>query len=396
MRSIVDLAALLLIVAGALGIARGLYLYLRTRRSTSRKVKEFDTCYPTCPMPPPRRSETVPSCSSVSNEPPIEEFSTDYLKADCRTPEEEMPATLCNDECEITNVLEMTLGVRPPRVHVKYGTDASQMNAVKLGAAAPGEVTPGQDFTARFVAYRDGFESVVSDILSKCSPQSRQALGVYECCWQKGVEISVRCHGKQVEVDSPVEIFTWNGDYHILTFDVTSLNVSHVTGTALKFDVSIAGITIAKLRLDLTITANPDKNRNAETQGAPIRTAFASYAHEDAGRVLDRVAEIMRNGVDVFLDATSLRAGDEWQKKLEEQIRLRDVFVLFWSTNASRSDWVKWELRTALAHKSLGEIEPHPLEPPNVVAPPEELKSLHFGDPTMLVRRAIENSHHSS
>jgi TIR domain len=160
----------------------------------------------------------------------------------------------------------------------------------------------------------------------------------------------------------------------------------------LKFDASIDNIVVARLRLDVEITAaarEPDRNG---VLSEAANTAFASYASEDRLRVLDRLSEIRRSGVDVFLDCLCLHPGEQWKRVLESEIVQRDLFLLFWSRHAKRSQWVTWEWQTALRLKGLLGIEPHPLEPVFEAEPPEELKALHFGDPYMLARKAYERS----
>ena len=61
-----------------------------------------------------------------------------------------------------------------------------------------------------------------------------------------------------------------------------------------------------------------------------------------------------------------------------------DVFYLFWSLAASRSEWVSREWRYALDEKGLDFIHPIPLVDPRIVPPPPELASRHFNDVIML------------
>jgi hypothetical protein len=55
----------------------------------------------------------------------------------------------------------------------------------------------------------------------------------------------------------------------------------------------------------------------------------------------------------------------------------KDRFLLFWSDNARKSEWVEREWRLALRERGLRYIQPVPLQP---VRPPRELRSLHFND----------------
>jgi hypothetical protein len=79
----------------------------------------------------------------------------------------------------------------------------------------------------------------------------------------------------------------------------------------------------------------------------------------------------------VFLDCLSLRPGEKWKDKLRDEIKSREIFWLFWSRSAMKSEWVKWEWQTGA--KSVTGIQPHPLEPTELAPPPEELSDLQFG-----------------
>jgi hypothetical protein len=92
------------------------------------------------------------------------------------------------------------------------------------------------------------------------------------------------------------------------------------------------------------------------------------------------VQAIRAGEIDVFVDIANLRGGDRWQEVLMREIAARDVFYLFWSREAARSEWVEKEWREALDRRGLDFICPIPLEDPRFATPPRELRELHFND----------------
>ena len=84
--------------------------------------------------------------------------------------------------------------------------------------------------------------------------------------------------------------------------------------------------------------------------------------------------------LDIFLDVDSLRSGRKWEQELWKVIPSSDVFYLFWSDNARRSEWVEKEWRCALNTRGIDFIDPFPLASPEKVPPPPELASKHFND----------------
>ena len=90
----------------------------------------------------------------------------------------------------------------------------------------------------------------------------------------------------------------------------------------------------------------------------------AKHASADRDEVLRRVQGLSAAGIDVFLDVLSLRSGQEWERGLLDNIRSRDLFYLFWSVAASRSEWVEKEWRMALREKGIECIHLIPLVDP--------------------------------
>jgi hypothetical protein len=118
-----------------------------------------------------------------------------------------------------------------------------------------------------------------------------------------------------------------------------------------------------------------------------IRSAFASYASEDRDHVLARVQGMQKilPDLDIFVDVMSLRSGEHWKDRLQQEIVARDTFYLFWSQAAMKSSWVDFEWRYALEARGEDFINPVPLAAPELAPPPPELQSLHFGDWTLAV-----------
>ena len=70
------------------------------------------------------------------------------------------------------------------------------------------------------------------------------------------------------------------------------------------------------------------------------RHAFLSYASENRIDVL-RVAQGLRAAnprLTFFQDIDSLRPGDDWKAEIIHHIDACDLFLLFWSTPASKSE----------------------------------------------------------
>jgi hypothetical protein len=101
--------------------------------------------------------------------------------------------------------------------------------------------------------------------------------------------------------------------------------------------------------------------------------------------VLRRVQMLDLLKIDYFQDIININAGDPWSDIIYKQIDKADVFLLFWSSSAKKSDWVMKEINYALERKKGNEENPPAIFPviiegPPMVEPPESLKHIHFSD----------------
>ena len=278
----------------------------------------------------------------------------------------------------------------PARINIKLDL----LDPVRLGASAPQAARPGDEFTARFVAYTPEEEETVEALLKKLSPRSETHLDLKTCRWQRGTGVTVRLSSRHLDIDEPEQTFVWEGVHTLLDFDVYVPEDAAPRTTVLKFDVLIDSFRVAKIRLDLEIsTESISPTRTTIENVEPDRSAFASYASEDELRVLDMVSVLRsKAGMDIFWDRASLIPGERWEDRLQKEIKQRDAFYLFWSPHARTSEWVELEWKTALQEKGLDAIHPQPLVPVTEAPPPEALQSLHFNDAYMLIRKALEGS----
>jgi hypothetical protein len=194
-------------------------------------------------------------------------------------------------------------------------------------------------------------------------------------------------------IDEPTDTICWEGTIGNATFTIRippNLALGLYPG---KVHVRAEGVLVA--RLDFIVEVG---QREAPCDVLPSReqcprTAFASYASQDREAVLARVQGIQKVSprLEIFLDVASLRSGQRWLERLRAAIISKDIFYLFWSLHASRSEWVEWEWRTALAARGVDYIDPVPLAPPEEVPPPRELADhLHFNDWVLAYMRPRE------
>ena len=177
----------------------------------------------------------------------------------------------------------------------------------------------------------------------------------------------------------------WRGEAESVQFDIEVPEDSRsrkLTGQihVMQNDIPIGRI-VFKLEIvtEATTDSRSPQGRAAECEATRFKSAFISYASQDREKVLPRVQMLKTVGIQFFQDVLDLDPGVRWERELYRHIDDSDVLLLFWSTSASQSDWVKREWMYALEKKGDEVIRPVIIERPPV-PPPTELQHLHFND----------------
>jgi hypothetical protein len=273
---------------------------------------------------------------------------------------------------------------------------------VEFAVFAPAGVRPDSTFVLDVWVYLRDQYAVVKDMAKDVGMKvlGRKA-GVSVT---RGARLTIRISIVGLEIHQPMETIEWDGEATNGSFTIKvppETKIGMYPGTAL---IGYQSMTIAKIAFVISVTYYDHSESLDRTDKLMyVRTAFASYASKDREEVFHRIQGMKSivPPVDIFLDQLSLRSGQNWRAKLEEHVPTKDVFYLFWSEAAARSEWVEREWRLALDRRGLEYINPVPLEEPDRVPPPKELAALHFSDPVLrniayerLKRKMERGSHH--
>jgi hypothetical protein len=271
---------------------------------------------------------------------------------------------------------------------------------VLLGASAPRRVTPTEKFLVRFAAYIEAAEAHVSvqfrgvDALERRGDR-QVALGLpttRASRWVVGAPVTVRLRGDGVTADPPSHVFEWNGRYNLLFFTVSLAAAASAAHLQLMLEAFIEGVPVGCVPLTIEVGEGAPATQPITSVMRPFSTAFASYASQDAPLVSLCLSALHRwdPGMQVFMDCLDLTPNENWKRELEAIIPTKDAFLLFWSVNARKSEWVAWELKVATSSpRGVESVLPMPLEDPAVAPPPDVLKHLHFRDRYLLARAAL-------
>lgn len=199
-----------------------------------------------------------------------------------------------------------------------------------------------------------------------------------------GTRVEFKLQAGKLPVKSLSTGLTWQGRPEAVVFRVEPPQDSEVSvelGNVTLYHES--KIPLASINFKIEITGGKEPTEEGVRAAATLpeitgfRKAYLCYASENRAEVLRRVEILRYYGIEVFMDSTNLTTGENWEKSTQRMIDEADTFLLFWSTPAKYSQWVKKEWQYALKSKGPGFIRPVTLEFP-LPPPPPELAHIHF------------------
>ena len=269
---------------------------------------------------------------------------------------------------------------------------ANQLNLdqVEFTALAPKTLVKGDDSIISIVMYEEAFRHIIDEIKNDADvPMRENKGGVHEV--KRGSSIKIVLTSEDIELEDNTETMTWCGGYLNFTFPVSLPEDYSKSNVRFKAILYVDDLPVTKLNFNAKCMSQLEQK--LEIIRKDVLSAFVSYASQDRARVLATVQGMksIAPKMDIFVDITRLKSGDEWDEALCEEIIRRDIFFLFWSLSASQSKWVEKEWRYALENKGDECIEPVPIEPQGECPPPpEELSHKHFNDPLLYVINACK------
>lgn len=78
------------------------------------------------------------------------------------------------------------------------------------------------------------------------------------------------------------------------------------------------------------------------------RVVFISHSSKDKGFVRKLAADLLANGIEVWLDELRIHVGDSIPTKIAQGLAESDFFLLVVSHNSVKSPWIQKELDNAL------------------------------------------------
>jgi TIR domain len=206
-----------------------------------------------------------------------------------------------------------------------------------------------------------------------------------EIAVRRGARVEVSFAVSTLHVDDPVQSVVWQGDPAFCQFLVAIPEGTNGRSFFPVVRVSVDGSLIGciKFRISSDQKATELEPAILGDYARRYKKAFVSYATIDRKEVLKRVQILQILKTKVFLDMLSLEPGERWERKLYEEIKHCDLFLLFWSQAAKDSHYVLEEAKYAYDRQQESpDREPDivPVILQQKVLPPPFLAELNFND----------------
>ena len=208
-----------------------------------------------------------------------------------------------------------------------------------------------------------------------------------QCKLKEGdrVDVLLNIYGETL-LQSETKSIVWQGSFNKCSFDFfvsKDIVVNELSCVAL---LTVNGVPVGEMQF-VTEIVDIARQLNTEIIAHKYSKVFISYSHQDEAKV-----KFFHEGLELgsfphFFDRNYLKAGDVFPQVIKDYIDSADLFVLCWSENASKSEYVQKERLQAM-RRAFPQIKPekaaklriYPMSiEPHAELPSDMKEYYHFG-----------------
>ena len=169
------------------------------------------------------------------------------------------------------------------------------------------------------------------------------------------VDVEFNVYG-ETRLMSERKSIIWQGSFTKCSFDYfvpKDIDVEELSCVAL---LSVNSVPIGEMRFITKVIETP-RQLNPEIIAHKYSKVFISYSHLDESKVKFLHEGLELGSVPHFFDRKYLKAGDVFPQVIQDYINSADLFILCWSENASKSEYVQKERLQAL-ERAFPQVQP--------------------------------------
>jgi serine/threonine protein kinase len=200
------------------------------------------------------------------------------------------------------------------------------------------------------------------------------------------VEVLLNIYGETLLFSEKKRV-VWRGSFTKCSFNYfvpTNIELDELSCMAL---LTVNEVPVGEMRF-ITKIVNAPRKLNTEIIAHKYSKVFISYSHQDESKVKFLHEGLELGSVPHFFDRKYLKAGDVFPQVIREYINSADLFILCWSENASKSEYVQKERLQAL-ERAFPQVQPEKAAKlriypiciePRVELPGDMKNYYHFGE----------------
>ena len=200
------------------------------------------------------------------------------------------------------------------------------------------------------------------------------------------VDVCLNIYGETLLMSDKKSV-VWQGSFTKCSFDYfvpKDIDVEELSCVAL---LTVNDIPVGEMRFITKIVDAP-RQLNPEIIAHKYSKVFISYSHQDESKVKFLHEGLELGAVPHFFDRKYLKAGDVFPQVIKDYIDSADLFILCWSENASKSEYVQKERLQAL-ERAFPQVKPeqeaklriYPMSiEPRAELPGDMKENYHFGE----------------
>lgn len=196
-----------------------------------------------------------------------------------------------------------------------------------------------------------------------------------------GIEFSI--NGDRLLFNEKKNIL-WQGSFCKCAFDFLVPENIETRELSCSVNLYVNNAIVGEMLFHTEIVDTP-LNLNANVTSRSVNKLFISYSHNDL-KSAEKIAKIHEAlGIEVFFDKHRLKSGYIYSEEIFNFIKSADTFVLCWSENAAKSEYVEKERKAALERaypnckpkEEALRIKPYCIEP-YATPPSDMIEYYHF------------------
>ena len=249
---------------------------------------------------------------------------------------------------------------------------------------APSQVTIGEDMLIQVYLYND-FEQdlVLSDAEISDEDAVKRAYTPLNFNLNIGDNIDIRIKIFDMNCDDFHKPVIWQGKFTKRSIRITvpvDYKNSRIWG---EITISVNNVELGEMTFFVKVVDKKDVCDTAPILSKMFKRIFLSYSHDDIAIVQHYAQALKEQGIDYFFDRHNLKSGAVFEEEIFKFIDSADKFILFWSQNAQKSEFVQKEYQYACKYaypqiaKEKATITFRPLIIKPYAMPPDDIVNIY-------------------